>query len=273
MKKKYILIFYLLVIILLTGCLSIDNLIKNKEYSKINIDVLEDNIDFKLKNNLKIIHISDLHFERKKNIYSKVLNIINSIKPDILFITGDSIEHKKNLYLLDDFLGKIDPTIIKYSILGNHEYWDDIQIDELKQLYAKYNCKLLINKGDILNVNGNEINIFGTGDYNESKINFNNFIPDDTSLNLVLTHCPIVFDQICKLYPDSKIFVFSGHTHGGEITFFGKPIVLPAGTGNYVKGKFTHKNNTLYVSKGIGSGGILDIRIFANRDIILLKFK
>jgi predicted MPP superfamily phosphohydrolase len=46
---------------------------------------------------------------------------------------------------------------------------------------------------------------------------------------------------------------------------------VPAGSGNYIKGKFTKENNTLYVSKGIGSGGILDIRFFANRDIILLK--
>jgi len=257
-------------VFLFTGCLSNGSLIKNEKYSDIDIDVLEDNAVCNVKKELKIMQISDLHFERKKKYYQKALNIINSIKPDILLITGDSVEYKKKFYLLEDFLNQIDSSITKYAILGNHEYWGDFQFSELEKLYSKYNCRLLMNNGENIVLNGNEINIYGTGDSTEADVDFKNFIPNKTSLNLVLTHCPIVFDQICELFPDSSIFVFSGHTHGGEITFFGRPIVLPQGSGNYVRGKFTNKTNTLYVSKGIGSGGIVDIRFFADRDIIFL---
>jgi predicted MPP superfamily phosphohydrolase len=50
-----------------------------------------------------MIHLTDLHF---KGIDSKFVNIakeINSLNPDIIFFTGDSLESKHILKILMNF--------------------------------------------------------------------------------------------------------------------------------------------------------------------------
>lgn len=55
------------------------------------------------------------------------------------------------------------------------------------------------------------------------------------------------------------IVMLSGHTHGGQFTFWGKAIYFPIGTGTYYSGFYTNGANTLYVSTGLGNSSY-DIR-------------
>ena len=47
------------------------------------------------KNKLKIIQISDLHFDGLKSFHKSIARKINSLKPDLIFITGDSVDNNQ----------------------------------------------------------------------------------------------------------------------------------------------------------------------------------
>ena len=77
---------------------------------------------------LKIVHFSDLHYNRALNItkLNKVVKEINNINPDIVVFTGDLIDKDSNLtdndYIeLSNILNNINAKYGKYAILGNHD--------------------------------------------------------------------------------------------------------------------------------------------------------
>lgn len=229
-------------------------------------------IDKSLDQDVKIIQISDLHINKDKKIYRDLAKKINELNPDILFITGDAVDKKDKLYLLDTFLKGINSNISKYAILGNWEHWSNLDINELRNIYHKNNVKLLINESHEIIFNNSTIYIYGTDDYTAGKPNLNNSKISGSSINIVLTHSPGYFDYIVQHYPDANLLVFSGHTHGGQITFFGKPIFVPQGSGKYLKGIYTKENSKLYVSKGIGNSKV-NFRLFAKPDIFEVTLK
>ena len=233
------------------------------------LEIIKDKVNRNLKNKIKIVHISDLHLKRDKKIYQELIETINNIDPDLLLITGDSISNNKKLPLLNKVLSKLNNPIKKYAILGNHEYFGRLNINDLENTYKKNDVKLLINSGETFTIKETKINLWGMDDYLPSIKNFN-YMND--AINIIMVHCPVYFDEITKKYPDKEIIVLCGHTHGGQITFFDKPIILPDGCGDYLKGKYIKDKLCLYVSKGIGTTGP-DIRINANPDIIFIELK
>ncbi|MBC7417461.1 MAG: metallophosphoesterase, partial [Pedobacter sp.] len=91
---------------------------------------------------VKIIQISDLHFDKFRNFHKSIARKINSIKPDLIFITGDSVDHTDKIEPLNRFLELIDHCILKYAITGNWEYWGNVNLQKLNDVYAKNNCQL-----------------------------------------------------------------------------------------------------------------------------------
>lgn len=218
---------------------------------------------------LKIIQLSDLHLTSLKSFHKSIAKKIIQIKPDVLMITGDAIDDKNNLLVLDSFLKLIDHSIIKYAITGNWEYWGKINLDELKNLYNSHNCKLLINQNDVVEIKNRRLGIIGVDDYIGGNANFSKSIEKlpETDTNIVLTHCPVHRDIIHKENSKIKIdLVLSGHTHGGQINLFGYVPFKPRGSGKYLKGWYDKEGPKMYVSKGIGTS-IFPARLLARAEV------
>ena len=66
-------------------------------------------------------------------------------------------------------------------------------------------------------------------------------------------------------------YVFSGHSHGGQVNILGFAPVLPPGVGKYVRGWFNDKTPMLYVSKGIGTS-TFPVRFGARAEIALFNY-
>ena len=60
------------------------------------------------KDKIKIIQISDLHFDRIKNFHKSIAKKINSLNPDLILITGDSVDKTEKIDSLNEFLNLID---------------------------------------------------------------------------------------------------------------------------------------------------------------------
>jgi predicted MPP superfamily phosphohydrolase len=89
-----------------------------------------------------------------------------------------------------------------------------------------------------------------------------------TETNIVLSHCPEHRDVIANEKEDWKIdLVLSGHTHGGQIAFFGYAPFKPRGSGKYLRGWYKESEPKMYISKGVGTS-ILPIRFGARAEVV-----
>lgn len=226
----------------------------------------EDNFD------LKVIQISDLHLQALNRQLKRLAKSINEQKPDLILITGDSVDNKKNIFILNQFLSKIDNSIKKFAILGNWEYWGSVDIEDLRMTYAANNCELLINSSRQLTFKNKTISITGVDDYLGGNADIDLALKEfkQSDYHIILNHCPEYGDIIAEKLKD-KIpydFMLSGHTHGGQINLFGFVPFKPQGSGKYLKGWYKDKN--IYVSKGIGTS-IFPARFMAKAEIAVFK--
>jgi len=225
------------------------------------------------KDKIKIIQISDLHFDQLRYFHKSIAKKINSIKPDLIFITGDSVDKTEKIKSLNEFLELIDNSINKYAITGNWEYWGNVNLTELKNIYSKNNCELLINENRTISIKNREISIIGIDDFVGGNADFGKAVENlkETETNIVLSHCPEHRDIITKQKGNLNIdLVLSGHTHGGQITFLGIAPFKPQGSGKYLKGWYKESEPKMYISKGIGTS-ILPIRFGARAEMVEME--
>ena len=219
---------------------------------------------------IKSIQITDMHLDEIKTFHHAIALRINKEQPDVLFITGDAINYSSRLPLLGNFLGLIDHSIYKVAILGNVEYSGNVDIRALKKVYHDNNGELLVNENCSLKKGNRTLNIIGLDDYIGGNADFYKAAKNvDKSLEtIVLNHCPGYRDDIERINRrlGTKIkLILSGHTHGGQITFFGKILYTPGGSGRYVKGWYESEETKMYVSKGIGTS-VIPVRFGARAE-------
>lgn len=221
-------------------------------------------------NKIKIVQISDLHFDELRSFHKSIAKRLNKLKPDLIFITGDSVDATERIDQLDKFLKLIDKSILKYAITGNWEYWGKVDLIKLKNTYAENNCELLINENRTVTIRNRKISIIGVDDLVGGNADFIKSVENlkHSETNLVLSHCPAYRDKIASLSVDLDIdLVLSGHTHGGQIAFFGIAPIKPQGSGNYLRGWYQESEPKMYISKGIGTS-ILPIRFGARAEMV-----
>lgn len=222
---------------------------------------------------IKIIQISDLHFDQLRYFHKSIAKKINLLKPDLIFITGDSVDKTEKIDSLNEFLQLIDNSIQKYAITGNWEYWGKVNLTKLKNTYSENNCELLINENRTISIKNREISIIGIDDLVGGNADFGKAVENlkQTETNIVLSHCPVHRDIITKQKGNLNIdLVLSGHTHGGQITFLGIVPFKPQGSGEYLKGWYKESEPKMYVSKGIGTS-ILPIRFGARAEVVEME--
>ena len=71
---------------------------------------------------LKVAHLSDIHIRNMGLMANKVLDILRSERPDLIFITGDLIHFEGPYEPVVSFLRQLNPPYGIYGVLGNTEY-------------------------------------------------------------------------------------------------------------------------------------------------------
>ncbi|BFL72735.1 MULTISPECIES: metallophosphoesterase [Anaerococcus] len=205
----------------------------------------------KIKNPIRITQISDFHSNAIKNLDELLINV-KDFDPDFIILTGDMIDYgtdakiDRSLYFLKKLAG-LNKKI--FYITGNHEETGpnlDRFLFELEKLGIVY----LYNECYELNIRNQDIYLYGTSMLDFS---YKNYKPKKNSINVILSHySKIVRDN----YIGNEDFIFSGHTHGGQVRM---PIIgglIAPGEGvlpNYDKGVFNYKDSIIYVDSGLGN--------------------
>jgi predicted MPP superfamily phosphohydrolase len=224
---------------------------------------------------VRLIQLSDLHLRKADQRAIAVANLVRERHPDVVVLTGDIIDRAENFAGLEAFLQSLggEP---KIAILGNWEYWSEMDLKALKLLYARHQTELLVNDCAQLELQGRAINFVGLDDVTASHANLPRAIrscPNEAEA-ILLEHSPGFFGKPLDVVPETAQFMLglSGHTHGGQLAIFGSPIMLPPGSGQYNSGLYATKYGPLYVSRGIGTSE-LPLRIGARPEIVEFELK
>ncbi|WEG72760.1 metallophosphoesterase [Vagococcus intermedius] len=169
---------------------------------------------------LKITHLSDIHLKRLRVDKEFLLKEIRLVKPDLIFITGDTIDRTEDLATttIQQFINDIAVIAPTYVIEGNHEptcsdfnYW--------RELLSQSSATLLENDYETIYINQHKIGIIGLKN-NVTSLNKKRqeSLPNHT-INLLLAHHPEHFHEYLTNFDekDNVIAIFSGHAHGGQI--------------------------------------------------------
>ncbi|TLP81218.1 metallophosphoesterase [Maribacter sp. ACAM166] len=220
---------------------------------------------------ISIIQLSDIHLKEINFSLKSIAEKVNKLHPDVLLFTGDTIARSRFFNQLEPLLSLFSDTILKIAILGNKEYTSKISLLEFERIFKKHNGQVLVNENLVYTKGDRTINILGIDDLIEGNADFTasiKTIKNRDFSTIILNHCPAYKDQIDLLNQKENVnitAILSGHTHGGQITFFGKKIYTPAGSGDYLRGWYNNTHSKMYVSKGIGTT-ILPIRFFARAE-------
>lgn len=224
---------------------------------------------------LRIVQISDIHSGSFTAVdpIRKSIDIVNKLKPDLLFFTGDLVNYKADEvepYL--DIFSQMKGKYGSFSIFGNHDYGDYAQwstpqskidnLEKLKNHHKEIGWDLLLNRHQVVEINGQKISVIGVENFSASHrfskygnlANAYEGTPND-SLKLLLSHDPSHWDfEVTKQFQDIAV-TCSGHTHGFQ---FGIEIpgYLKWSPSQYMykewAGLYQQNNQHLYVNRGFG---------------------
>ena len=224
---------------------------------------------------IRAVQISDCHFSKEKPLFDAVVETINRLNPDVIFMTGDQAVSIEAIKIMEHYLKKLNVPCPKFAINGNWEYSVKTKVfehfDEYHKALEDSDFKLLKNQGETLDFDGKKLVLFGLDSLLGGEPSFEGFEPEKNAANVVLGHCPLLFDQMPQIQ-DIPLLMLSGHTHGGQVLLFGKAVYFPEGTGKYYSGIYQKGWNTLYVSTGIGNSSLEIRNLTPCIELITFKF-
>ncbi|TNJ64983.1 hypothetical protein FE784_17455 [Paenibacillus hemerocallicola] len=225
---------------------------------------------------LKIVQISDLH-GRTRFWTGTVGEIVDSLKPDIVCVTGDLFNRLEQLPEVVKELSRLDCEYL-FFVPGNHEweersgfrrrrFTEEEHIRVLRDIGVR-KMRVLANEGELIEVKRSNVYVYG---FDNSKYGREHHtLPNeniDGAFRLTLAHSPGIARWMDKRSIGYDLLL-AGHTHGGQIRFFGKAI---GRYGRHHTGlKEMAPKRYMYINRGLGTIH-LPFRIGCRPEIALIR--
>lgn len=215
-----------------------------------------------------IIHITDLHAnENNVAVWEEIL----AHEGDLALFTGDfTTENQSSLLTHKPYMIELAKKMPVYYVFGNHERHNK---EEIKQICNDSGWILLDMETAYFEKDGYSLPLIGVKDWYEWQREcffglegLMDKVKDEFSI--VLSHQPQIIDEM-STYPT---FIFSGHTHGGQLRLPFLPVLYAPGQGilpTYGKGYYLKEKASLFVNSGIGTTHF-PIRLFNPPEINII---
>jgi predicted MPP superfamily phosphohydrolase len=226
---------------------------------------------------LRILHLSDLHFEAWSHREYKILDLMRELQPDLVLLTGDylnlsSVYDPAAQAGARDFLSQLEAPLGVYAVTGSPA----VDISTIVPgIFDDLAIRWLNDKAHPIEIEGTTLWLLGVRNtYNEERdlhalreLAANT--PNDQR-RLLLYHTPDLMPEAAQLGIDLYL---CGHTHGGQIClpFYGAVATSSKWGKQYEHGRYQEATTTLYVSRGLGMEGLgaPRVRFLAPPEIIL----
>lgn len=241
----------------------------------------------------RIAFFSDTHIGPDYSVeqLNQVADAIIAEAPDLILFGGDLVDHRTPTdeayeQSVGDVLARMRAPLGQYAISGNHDNRLRAELLLMYRMLDRGGFELLRNESvdlDGIWLGGLEESYFGnpdidlaysaeglidaderTGTVGESSGD-GSFIPPD--FRILLMHQP---DFAAEQYVDDANLILSGHSHNGQVTFFGKPLLTVHQGSRYPYGAYTlTERTTLIVSRGLGTVAVA-ARLFAAPELMII---
>ena len=230
-------------------------------------------------NGKRILFVADFQYDTmsryNRKQQKKAIELINAQKKDMILLGGDYATWEKNIpKFYEDAKDIKIPELGVYAIYGNHEYPGE---EETAENMKKLGFNLLVNENRKITINNENIYIAGVTDLWHGKPDAKKALEGlkREDFVLFLTHNPEYFEEMTEDEKQKADITLAGHTHGGQVTFFGK-IIMSAikDKKKYGYGMKEYNGHKIYITSGLG-GAFLEmfIRFFAQPEIVIFELK
>ena len=240
----------------------------------------------------KLVLFSDAHVGSftgwRKKLLQRDIDSINAQKADAIVFAGDLQNLRPTeLYPVQDMLRQLKAPDGVFSVLGNHDYSDYIKDDpaicaanerEMQSRQRQFGWTLLMNEWKSINRGSRKegrLVFAGMENYSmkdstqraDLKLTLAGIDPADCVI--LLQHDPSAWQQL--ILPEANVpLTLSGHTHGGQLSFFGlRATRVKGGEEDY--GLYHEGHHQLYVTCGIG--GLIPFRFGVSPEIAVITLK
>lgn len=237
---------------------------------------------------LRVVQLTDLHLRDVGFHEHRIAEAVAELRPQLLLLTGDSIDRRDRLPQLSEFLGLLPRGGEGIAILGNWEHWGGVDLRALRSTYERHGIRLLRDESVTLSLPAGRLLVTGLDDLVGGRPSVPAALAHATPApdHLLLAHCPAhreLFVRAAHASPplpgmdplDPALLrpqlMLSGHTHGGQLRFAGWAPFLPQGSGRYVSGWYRGNGPDLYVSRGLGTS-VVPARIGAPPEIAVFDW-
>jgi predicted MPP superfamily phosphohydrolase len=247
---------------------------------------------------LRVAVIADIHACEPWMSVARIEGIVaqtQALEPDLILLLGDYTTGM-NLVLEQvpsadwaSALGKLNAPLGVHAVLGNHDYWEDLdfQVDQTVTPFALAALRhagipTYRNEAIRLEKDGMPFWLAGLDDqmalrpgqrFNRHKMA--SLADLDLTLGQVTDDAPVVLlahePDIFRGVPDRVSLTVSGHTHGGQFNLFGyRPFAASLGSRRFPGGHYAVDGRELVVSRGLGCSAV-PLRIGSWPEIVLLE--
>ncbi|MCL5734659.1 MAG: metallophosphoesterase [Actinobacteria bacterium] len=223
-----------------------------------------------------IVLLTDIHhgwFFSQDRVHDLV-KTVNDLKPDIIALGGDYIYGSTDSKYEDSCFADLAHLIAplgRFAVLGNHDYGSDPSA--APRAIMKAGIELLDNRGVQIEKAGAHLFLAGVDDLQVGHPDLSSALEGAAPSDLVI----LLSDNpdYAETLPDGAVdLMLSGHTHGGQVTLFGKWAPhLPSDYGQkYRTGVVYNRATTVIVSNGIGTI-FPPMRFFAGPQIVQITLR
>ncbi len=247
---------------------------------------------------LRIALVADIHACKPWMTIGRIEEIVattNELKPDLTLLLGDYTSGMRlvtgQVHSADwgALLGHLKASLGVFSILGNHDWWEDkraqvagrgptfgqLALEKVGVPVLQNDAVRLIKQDKAFWIAGlgDQLALLPYAEYGRRRWQGMDDlegtlakVTDDAPL-LLMAHEPDIFPKI----PERVSVTLSGHTHGGQVRLFGYSPVVPSRFRNrYAYGHVIEDNRHLIVSGGLGCS-IVPVRLGSPPEIVILE--
>ena len=237
---------------------------------------------------IRVAVVADIHAVEPWMPVSRIEHIVsmtNSLDPDLIVLLGDYVAgiHRFRSGIVSPelwggALAALSAPLGSYAILGNHDWWNDVEA--VRAALLDNGIPVLENNAKLIQpTDGPAFWLAGLGDQWAIHVSRDKLrgvddlpgtlesIPDDGNPILLLAHEPDIFPKV----PDRVSLTLCGHTHGGQVALplIGRPVVPSTYGERYAYGHVVEDGRHLIVSGGLGCTW-LPIRFGVPPEIVII---
>lgn len=238
-------------------------------------------VGFKLRNPIRILHLSDLHVSSvvPLSLIERAVDMGLETKPDLVCITGDFITNRHAFDGMEyrRILKKLSARAPAYATLGNHDggRWTEriggySDTGVVRSLLAGSGVRLLHNRSDGVRIQDQQLRLAGVGDlWNEEVDPGAAFVPADAPRipTVLLAHNPDTKELVADRAWD---LMLCGHTHGGQVLVPGLGARFVAVRDKeFIAGLKRWNDRYIYISRGVGN--LAGVRLNCRPEVTVLQ--